>query len=92
MHKDEGELVAVKIMPTNGDINSLKREIMIMKECDSPYIVRYYGSYIKNSNNNLWLIMEYCSAGSVLDLIKSSKTILNEYLIATILKQVLKGL
>lgn len=92
MHKDSGELVAVKIMPTNGDINSIKREIMIMKECDSPYIVRYYGSYIKNSNNNLWLIMEYCSAGSVLDLIKSSKTILNEYLIATILKQVLKGL
>jgi len=73
-------------MPTNGDINLLKREIMIMRECDSQYIVRYYGSYIKNTNNNLWLIMEYCSAGSVLDLINSTNIKLNEFLIATILK------
>ncbi len=63
--------MAVKIIPTNGEISSIKREINIMKECKSEYIVRYYGSYLKN--NNLWLIMEYCAVGSVIDLIKATK-------------------
>jgi serine/threonine protein kinase len=59
--------VAVKIIPTNGDLQALTREITILKECKSEYIVSYYGSYLKD--NKLWLIMEYCAAGSVIDLI-----------------------
>ena len=59
---------------------------MIMRECESSYIVKYFGSYIKSNNNHLWLIIEYCSAGSVLDLIKITKNTLNEYQIASILK------
>lgn len=34
----------------------------------SPHVVRYYGSYFKNSD--LWIVMEYCGAGSVADLIR----------------------
>lgn len=34
----------------------------------SPHVVRYYGSYFKNSD--LWIVMEYCGAGSVSDLIR----------------------
>lgn len=64
-------MVAVKKVPTTGEINSLKKEIIILKECQSNYIVRYYGSYFKD--NHLWLIIEYCSAGSVIDLIKITK-------------------
>ncbi len=59
--------MAVKIIPTNGDLQALTREITILKECKSEYIVSYYGSYLKD--NKLWLIMEYCAAGSVIDLI-----------------------
>ena len=29
-----------------------------MQQCDSPYVVKYYGSYFKNTD--LWIVMEYC--------------------------------
>lgn len=67
-HKDSGLIVAIKKIPTEGKLSSIKKEIAIMKECKSPYIVSYYGSFLKDKN--LWLIMEYCAAGSVADLLK----------------------
>lgn len=71
MHKPSGQMLAVKIVPSNGEIESLKKEIMILKDCQNNYIVRYYGSYYKD--NCLWLVIEYCAAGSVIDLIKITK-------------------
>lgn len=90
LHKETGELVAIKIVPNTGEINSLKKEILILKECKSDFIVRYYGSYFKD--NNLWLIIEYCSAGSVVDLLKITKQKLNEFQISSILRFTLQGL
>jgi serine/threonine protein kinase len=63
---------------------------MILKECRCPYIISYYGSYFKE--DALWLIIEYCSAGSVIDLIKITKKQLSECEIACILSQALRGL
>lgn len=41
----------------------------------SPHVVHYYGSYFKNSD--LWIIMEYCGAGSVSDIIRiRNKTVI----------------
>ena len=88
--KKSGSIVAVKIIPASGDLNSLRREIMILKESESPYIVSYHGSYLKDQK--LWLIMEYCRAGSVADLIKVRKEPLGEVQIAAILYAALKGL
>lgn len=34
----------------------------------SPHVVKYYGSYFKNTD--LWIVMEYCGAGSVSDIIR----------------------
>ena len=34
----------------------------------SPHVVQYYGSYFKNSD--LLIVMEYCGAGSVADIIR----------------------
>lgn len=50
---------------------SLKKEITILKQCRHPNIVGYIGSYIKEGD--LWLIMEYCSAGSLADILKITK-------------------
>lgn len=61
-----------------------------MKQCKCPHIVQYYGSYIKE--NDLWLILEYCNAGSVSDILKSTDRNLNEIEIASICSAVLKGL
>ncbi len=69
-HKKSGNIVAVKVVPISSDIESLRKEIQILKQCRSQHIVRYFGSYLKD--NDLWLILEYCNAGSVSDLMKST--------------------
>ncbi|XP_072154175.1 serine/threonine-protein kinase 3 isoform X3 [Bemisia tabaci] len=61
-----------------------------MQQCDSPYVVKYYGSYFKNTD--LWIVMEYCGAGSVSDIMRLRKKTLSEDEIATILSDTLKGL
>ena len=35
------------------------------------YIVKYYGSYFSRKSNTIWLILEYCSSGSAIDLMLS---------------------
>jgi serine/threonine protein kinase len=71
LHKQSGNIVAIKVVPINNDFTSLQKEIAILKKCMSMFVVAYYGSYLKE--NDLWLIMEYCNAGSVIDLIKITK-------------------
>ena len=51
------------------DLQDIIKEISIMQQCDSPYVVKYYGSYFKNTD--LWIVMEYCGAGSVSDIMRS---------------------
>ena len=85
-----GQIVAIKRVETTGELESLKREISIMEKCHSEYIVRYYGSIFQE--NVLWLIMEYCAAGSVIDLMRITKKQLNEFEIASVLFFTLKGL
>ena len=90
LHKESGNIVAIKVVPISSEIEALRKEIHILKQCQCPYIVRYFGSYLKG--DELWLILEYCNAGSVSDLIKSTQRTLNEIEIASILQAVLKGL
>lgn len=40
------------------------RELRIMHECRSPYIVEFYGAYL-SSNTSVVLCMEYCNCGSI---------------------------
>lgn len=44
------------------------KEILCLVFVCSPYVVKYYGSYFKNTD--LWIVMEYCGAGSVSDIIR----------------------
>ncbi|EGR31275.1 protein kinase domain protein [Ichthyophthirius multifiliis] len=90
-HKVNKNLYAVKIVNTlNGDFENLKKEITILKDCQSQFIVRYFDSYFYN--DQLWLIMEYCEIGSINDIIKSTQKSLTEPQIACILTNTLKGL
>lgn len=66
------------------------KEISIMQQCDSVYVVKYYGSYFKGSD--LWIVMEYCGGGSVSDVMKTRKKTLCEEEISTILRDTLLGL
>jgi serine/threonine kinase 3 len=68
MHRESGHLLAIKTVPVDTDLQEIIKEISIMQQCDSPYVVRYFGSYFKDTD--LWIVMEYCGAGSVSDIIK----------------------
>ena len=61
-------------------------------ECQNPYIVNFYGAFFKDSTNDLWLVLDFCNAGSVLDIIRMSQRTLNEEQIAAICYSVLMGL
>ncbi|XP_045884726.1 serine/threonine-protein kinase 4-like [Micropterus dolomieu] len=89
-YKETGEIVAIKQVPVESDLQEIIKEIAIMQQCNSPHVVRYYGSYFKNSD--LWIVMEYCGAGSVSDIIRIRNKTLTEEEIATILHSTLKGL
>ncbi|XP_038658318.1 serine/threonine-protein kinase 3/4 [Scyliorhinus canicula] len=90
IHKESGQVVAIKQVPVESDLQEIIKEISIMQQCDSPHVVKYYGSYFKNTD--LWIVMEYCGAGSVSDLIRIRNKTLTEEEIATILQSTLKGL
>ncbi|XP_033121668.1 serine/threonine-protein kinase 3-like [Anneissia japonica] len=90
MHKESGQVLAIKQVPVDTDLQEIIKEISIMQQCDSPFVVKYYGSYFKNTD--LWIVMEYCGAGSVSDIMRRRNKVLTEGEIATILQYTLKGL
>jgi serine/threonine kinase 3 len=77
-------------VPVDTDLQDIIKEISIMQQCDSPYVVKYYGSYFKNTD--LWIVMEYCGAGSVSDIMRLRKKTMTQEEIATVLCDTLKGL
>lgn len=87
----DGMIVAVKILEIEADdIQELKREISILKHCHSPFIVSYKGTFEKD--NQMWIVMEYCGAGSVCDLMQICERVLTEAQIAAVMRQSLLGL
>ena len=77
----------------NNNYSSAQQESSLMKLCHkSNYIVNYYGSYYSKKSNTLWLILEYCPAGSLIDLMLSMNRTYTEQEISTIMKNVLNGL
>uniref|UniRef100_A0A915IPG8 non-specific serine/threonine protein kinase n=1 Tax=Romanomermis culicivorax TaxID=13658 RepID=A0A915IPG8_ROMCU len=90
LHKQSGHLLAIKQVPVDTDLQEIIKEISIMQQCDSPFVVKYYGSYFKNSD--LWIVMEYCGAGSVSDIMRLRKKTMKEIEIAVVLRDTLLGL
>lgn len=58
----DGTLVAVKTLHASGaHVEQLRKEIQILKQCNSPHIVAYKGAFQKL--NQLWIVMEVTKAG-----------------------------
>ncbi|XP_035771061.1 TRAF2 and NCK interacting kinase b [Neolamprologus brichardi] len=98
-HVKTGQLAAIKVMDVTGDEEEeIKAEInMLKKYSHHRNIATYYGAFIKKNppgvDDQLWLVMEFCGAGSVTDLIKNTKgNSLKEEWIAYICREILRGL
>lgn len=90
IHKSSGKVLAVKKVPLDTDLQEIIKEITIMQQCDSSYVVKYYGSYFENSD--LWIVMEYCGAGSVSDIMRLRRKTLDEREMGAIIRDTLLGL
>ncbi|XP_041964595.1 TRAF2 and NCK interacting kinase a isoform X6 [Alosa sapidissima] len=98
-HVKTGQLAAIKVMDVTGDEEEeIKAEInMLKKYSHHRNIATYYGAFVKKNppgiDDQLWLVMEFCGAGSVTDLIKNTKgNTLKEEWTAYICREILRGL
>ena len=57
IHKESRQVLAIKQVPVDTDLQEIIKEISIMQQCDSPYVVKYYGSYFKNTD--LWVCIKF---------------------------------
>eukprot|EP00029_Vermamoeba_vermiformis_P012728 TRINITY_DN768_c0_g1_i1.p1 TRINITY_DN768_c0_g1~~TRINITY_DN768_c0_g1_i1.p1 ORF type:complete len:578 (+),score=148.70 TRINITY_DN768_c0_g1_i1:62-1795(+) len=89
--KDTGQLWAIKAIDLEGNPNSIdpiQQEINTLSKFDSPLFTKYKGSLLNGTQ--LWIVIEYMSGGSVLDLLQSGP--LDEGLIAYFLREVCRAL
>ncbi|KAI5660367.1 hypothetical protein M9H77_29160 [Catharanthus roseus] len=88
------EIVAIKILDferDNCDLNNISREAQTMVLVDHPNVLKSHCSFV--SDHNLWVVMPYMAGGSCLHILKAAYPDgFEEVVIATILREVLKGL
>eukprot|EP01091_Cochliopodium_minus_P011563 TRINITY_DN3311_c0_g2_i2.p1 TRINITY_DN3311_c0_g2~~TRINITY_DN3311_c0_g2_i2.p1 ORF type:complete len:925 (-),score=275.28 TRINITY_DN3311_c0_g2_i2:403-3177(-) len=92
VQRESGFVLAIKEISDIDPLNAedVQKEIEILKKCKNTNIVCYYGTCDKEGK--LWILMDYCAAGSVRDLIERLNRPMKEVDIQTILVGTLKGL
>ncbi|KAI8994405.1 serine/threonine-protein kinase 25-like protein [Gaertneriomyces semiglobifer] len=83
--------VALKVIDlerTEDDLEDLLYEVDFQAKCFSPFLARFFGSWLWQ--NKLYIAMEYLGGGTASDLIKFAR--LTEQQCSYILREVLKGL
>ncbi|GAA5852659.1 hypothetical protein JCM8547_002580 [Rhodosporidiobolus lusitaniae] len=83
--------VAIKVIDledAEDEIEDIQSEISILSSLDSPFVTRYYGSWLRHTE--LWIVMEYLQGGSCGDLLKPG--VFREEYIAIVMRELLKGL
>ncbi|XP_050896572.1 serine/threonine-protein kinase BLUS1 isoform X3 [Lathyrus oleraceus] len=88
------EIVAIKILDferDNCDLNNISREAQTMVLVDHPNVLKSHCSFV--SDHNLWVVMPFMAGGSCLHILKAAHPEgFEELVIATVLREVLKGL
>ncbi|XP_031739382.1 serine/threonine-protein kinase BLUS1 isoform X4 [Cucumis sativus] len=91
--KSLNEIVAIKILDferENCDLASIYREVQTMILVDHPNVLKSHCSFV--NGHDLWIVMPYMSGGSCLHILKAAYPDgFEEVVIATVLREVLKG-
>mmetsp|Transcript_15396 Transcript_15396/g.17141 ORF Transcript_15396/g.17141 Transcript_15396/m.17141 type:complete len:489 (-) Transcript_15396:53-1519(-) len=94
VHKEQHTFeIAIKQVFTGSETkesSEIKKEIDILQKLNNPYIVKYYGSYIKT--DALFILMEIAELGSMRDVMKKLGRSLHEMEVAQVTVCCLKGL
>lgn len=54
----------------------LENEIKVLRSCENPNIIRLYD--IKKTNNNIYLMLEFCNEGDLMQYLKAKKKLVEE--------------
>ena len=83
---------AVKILPWGpADVTAdMKRELKLMQRCSSDYLIRAHGAFSKPKE--LWIVMELCTHGSLLDVMRATEHTLTEAAVAAACRDACHGL
>lgn len=84
-HKASGHILAIKTVlvdPTFMSTEEIRAEVDTLKLSKHECIVNYFGCWGPDSGNRLWMLMEFCAGGSVVDTFVKHKLQLSERQIA----------
>eukprot|EP01117_Protostelium_nocturnum_P013910 TRINITY_DN5237_c0_g1_i1.p1 TRINITY_DN5237_c0_g1~~TRINITY_DN5237_c0_g1_i1.p1 ORF type:complete len:403 (+),score=121.69 TRINITY_DN5237_c0_g1_i1:129-1337(+) len=99
-------IAAKRIIVEEDNAEAIKREVDILRQCHHEFIVNYLGCIIDDSigkaegkalavpegKKTLWILMDYCGAGSVKDFGLAGTNTLDEDKAAFVLEGALRGL
>ncbi len=99
-HNGTGQTFAIKKVPLPSGQHfrrqkeSLEREIQVLRDCRSPYIVSYFGSFVDPEGSNMCIVMEFLAGGTLQDVVKEYDKHggLDEASMHGVVSSVLKGL
>jgi len=91
-HESTGQDVAIKSLRVNRDSHrEWQAEIQVLRQCSYSSIITYWGCFSKGGSE-LWIMMDFCEAGALSDIMDLIKRPFNEDEIRHILYQVVCGL
>ncbi|KAK6533119.1 hypothetical protein TWF281_007274 [Arthrobotrys megalospora] len=94
VHKPTRQIVAVKILSLDvaeQELVDVQQEIQLLsqlKAAEGVNVTKYYGAFMKG--DELWIIMDYCSGGSVRTLMKPGR--INEKYLTIIIRETVSAL
>ncbi|KAJ3175025.1 hypothetical protein HDU87_006559 [Geranomyces variabilis] len=90
--KQTGFIMAIKQIATTkpDQKEAIRKEIDLLRQCSHRNVLQYYGCL--PTSDQMWILTDYCAAGSVSDLMELTEATLSEQQMGVVLAAALEGL